>query len=177
MTTAVERGNWRPSDTLAARFLLVRTALGKDRKAFAALTGLTENQLLSIESGRSPRDLPAKINRVHLATGVDRDWLMWGGPLHDGTPPDSGVDNGDESPLSGSNRRTLAYKDVLSRIGAGQGLLLPLPEPDRKVIALPVSPAIPLAGRLAPVVSLRPRTTVRTTARRVVFEAFEKRVA
>jgi len=83
MTSAVEREDWRPDDTLAARFLLVRTQLGKDRKAFAAMTGLTENQLQSIESGRSPRDLATKVHQVHLVTGVDREWLMWGGPLRD----------------------------------------------------------------------------------------------
>lgn len=70
-----------PVDTLAHRFLLVRTQLGLDRKAFAALCGLTENQLQGIEHGRSPHQLAAKVQKVHEATGVDRTWLMFGGSL------------------------------------------------------------------------------------------------
>ncbi len=107
MTSAVERKNWKPADTLAHRFLLVRSQLGLDRRGFSRLTGLTENQLQSIESGRSPRDLPAKINRVHLATGVDRDWLMWGGALNDETPPPTDVV--DEGDSSGAPSRARTY--------------------------------------------------------------------
>ena len=105
MTTAANGEAWRPADNLANRFVLVRTQLGMDRKKFAALTGLTENQLQSIESGRSPRDLPAKVNRVHLATGVDREWLMWGGGELSPNDPDG-------CPLSGSNRGPADYKSV-----------------------------------------------------------------
>lgn len=92
MTQAMDSNSWKPADTLAARVLLVRTELDMNRKQFAQFTGLTENQLQSIEGGRSPHQLAAKITRIVLATGVDRDWLMWGGPLGDGKPAPTGGD-------------------------------------------------------------------------------------
>lgn len=120
MATAMRSENWTPADTLAHRFLLVRAQLGLDRKHFAVLTGLTENQLQSIESGRSPRDLAAKVNRVHLATGVDREWLMWGGPLKTENPRHPGGDGGSQTlPRLDSNqqpfgRRIAALRPALS---------------------------------------------------------------
>ncbi|WP_231385874.1 helix-turn-helix domain-containing protein [Rhodococcus aetherivorans] len=94
MTAAMRETNWTPADTLAHRFILVRTQLGMDRKSFAELTGLTENQLQSIEAGRSPRELDKKVQMVHDATGVSREWLMWGGPLEQKTPRHLGRGDG-----------------------------------------------------------------------------------
>lgn len=103
MTTAMNGNPWKPADTLAARVLLVRTSLEMNRKQFADLTGLTENQLQSIESGRSPHQLAAKITRMVLATGVDRDWLMWGGPLEQENPRHPEGDGGEKAPSDGNN--------------------------------------------------------------------------
>lgn len=83
MTTAekVHDTDWVPKDTLAARIVVLRNALGLSRREFSQLTGLTENALQGIEGGRSPHKLQQKIQAIQAATGVDRDWLMWGGPL------------------------------------------------------------------------------------------------
>ncbi|QCG77778.1 immunity repressor [Gordonia phage Reyja] len=78
---------------------------------------ITERGWQSIEEGRSPRQLDVKVKRIALALGVDRDWLMWGGPLGndggtggDGNGPSPIPTGPGESPLTGSNRRPLAYK-------------------------------------------------------------------
>lgn len=87
--------SWVPSDTLAARVIVLRSQLGMSRRQFATHTGLTENQLQGIEEGRSPQKLPQKIQMICDATGVSRDWLMWGGPLKASDPRQ-------ESPVGGS---------------------------------------------------------------------------
>ncbi len=74
-------GAWIPGDTLAARVVLVRRELGISQREAASTSGLTYGEWQSIEDGRSARDLPSKVARICLAFGVDRDWLMWGGPL------------------------------------------------------------------------------------------------
>ncbi|WP_236738154.1 helix-turn-helix domain-containing protein, partial [Mycobacteroides abscessus] len=83
MTTAekVHGNNWVPADTLAARVVVLRNALRMSRREFSQLTGLTENALQGIESGRSPHKLTEKIQAIHRATGASREWLMWGGQL------------------------------------------------------------------------------------------------
>lgn len=82
---------WIPRDTLAVRVLLVRTALGLSQREAAARSGLTFGSWQSMEDGRSPRDLPAKVARISVAFGVDRDWLMWGGPLARPSGDDGGA--------------------------------------------------------------------------------------
>ncbi|ORL11673.1 hypothetical protein [Prescottella equi] len=39
-------------------------------------------QIQSIEDDTTRR-LDVKVKKISLAFGVDRDWLMWGGPLND----------------------------------------------------------------------------------------------
>ena len=92
-------GAWIPGDTLAARVVLVRRELGISQREAATQSGLTYGEWQSMEDGRSPRDLPAKIARIALAFDVDRDWLMWGGPL---APP---AEPGGNAPLRSTTRR------------------------------------------------------------------------
>ena len=91
--------DWIPRDDLATRVVVLRTQMGLSRRQFAQLTGLTENQLQGIEDGRSPHKLPEKVQAIHDATGVSREWLMWGGPLDGENPrpegPGGGVDSTD----------------------------------------------------------------------------------
>lgn len=97
MTTALN-GSWRPADSLANRMKLVRAELGMSQREFGAKCGIPASQIQSIEDGKSPRGLDVKVKKISLAFGVDRDWLMWGGPLNDETPPPTGaVDEGDSS--------------------------------------------------------------------------------
>lgn len=80
MTTA-QAGPWRPADTLANRFRLVRAELGITQREMATKTGIPAGQIQGIEDGRNPRGLDTKVKRIALAYGVDRNWLMWGGEL------------------------------------------------------------------------------------------------
>ena len=93
MTTAME-SDWIPRDDLATRVVVLRTQMGLSRRQFAQLTGLTENQLQGIEDGRSPHKLPEKVQAIHDATGVSREWLMWGGPLNGEGPRPEGPGGG-----------------------------------------------------------------------------------
>lgn len=81
---------WIPVDSLATRILLVRTTLGLSQREAAARTGIPYGSWQSMEDGRSPRDLPSKIARISITLGVDRDWLMWGGPLAQPSPDGDG---------------------------------------------------------------------------------------
>jgi transcriptional regulator with XRE-family HTH domain len=81
---------WIPRDTLATRILLVRTSLGLSQREASAQTGIPYGSWQSMEDGRSPRDLAAKVAAISLALGVDRDWLMWGGPLANDSGPTPG---------------------------------------------------------------------------------------
>lgn len=40
-----------------------------------------------MELGRATRRVDVKVRQIAMALGVDRDWLMWGGPL---APEDDG---------------------------------------------------------------------------------------
>lgn len=83
MTVASETGPWRPKDTLAARFRLLRAELGLSQREFGEAVGIPPSQIQSIEDGSSPRGLDVKVKKIAMAFGVDRDWLMWGGELAD----------------------------------------------------------------------------------------------
>ena len=93
MTTATKI-EWVPQDTLGARTVLLRHSLGLSRRQFSQLTGVTEAALQGIEEGRSPHKLPDKVQKIHKATGVSREWLMWGGPLNDENPHPDGPGGG-----------------------------------------------------------------------------------
>ena len=88
MSTTAETVAWRPSDSIANRVLLTRNSLGLNQKDFCAATGLTRGQLQGIENGRHPHNETGLIARIALATGVDRDWLAFGGDLGTKNPPD-----------------------------------------------------------------------------------------
>ena len=97
MTTAT-KSDWIPRDDLATRVVVLRTQMGMSRRQFAQLTGLSENQLQGIEDGRSPHRLPEKVQAIHKATGVSREWLMWGGPLSGEGPRQDGPGGGESAP-------------------------------------------------------------------------------
>jgi transcriptional regulator with XRE-family HTH domain len=79
-------GAWRPTDTLGARLILLRRELGLSQRDAAVRAGIPFGQWQGKEDdGRQPRGLDVKVARIAVAFGVDRDWLMWGGPLSGGT--------------------------------------------------------------------------------------------
>lgn len=89
-TTQQEAGRRIPRDTLALRVRIAREELGLSQRAAAAQCGLTFGEWQSIEAGREARGLDHKVARIATGLDYDRDWLMWGGPLDDGSHTDIG---------------------------------------------------------------------------------------
>ena len=88
MTSAVKNvsDGWVPGDSLAVRVAVVRTTLGMNRVDFAKHCGLIRDSIQSMELGKQVRNLEEKVQAISDATGVDRDWLMFGGPLDSNGP-------------------------------------------------------------------------------------------
>lgn len=82
MSEAVEQAQpWRPMDTFGTRLLLIRKELGLSQEQAAARCGLDDGSWSNWENGTSPRNLPVVVHHIVSALNVDRDWLIWGGPL------------------------------------------------------------------------------------------------
>lgn len=97
--TVQETGSWRPTDSLANRLYLVRREKRLSQRAAADLCGITFGEWQSIEDGRSARGLDEKVLAIARNLDVDRDWLMWGGPLNSsGGPPSPGTGTTRRSP-------------------------------------------------------------------------------
>lgn len=86
LTEVTQTENWIPANTFAARLTLVRKELGVNGKAFAELCGYDAGTLNNWEHGRVPRDKAEVVAAIAAATGVNRDWLMWGGPISSTNP-------------------------------------------------------------------------------------------
>ena len=84
---------WRPVDSIATRVKLVRDRLGVSQREFALLTGLTYGEVQSLENGAAARHEVDKVAKIAKATGVDREWLLWGGPLVSLTTGGKSVDS------------------------------------------------------------------------------------
>ena len=76
-----------PVDTLARRLELVRHELGWSQRKASEMTGVPFGTWQCMESGRKTFSLDQHIAAIVKATGYDRDWLMWGGPLDPPQPP------------------------------------------------------------------------------------------
>lgn len=83
MSTQTEFTAWRPQDTLAARLFLMRRELGLSQRAAALRAGITFGEWQSMENGADARGVDKKVAKIAAAFDVDRDWLIWGGPLAD----------------------------------------------------------------------------------------------
>lgn len=114
MTTATDFEAWRP-DSLPNRLRLFRGQLGVSQREAAMRIGITPRIWQNMEDGRAVRSLHKHIAAIADAYGVDRDWLMWGGPLNEETPAGpNGPDGGsDECPQQGSNLRPADYQSVI----------------------------------------------------------------
>lgn len=72
---------WVPTDTFAARLLLLRAHLGLTMQEAADKAGLSRATWRTWEAGSHPRDASGVVRKIADAFGVDREWLMWGGAL------------------------------------------------------------------------------------------------
>lgn len=71
-----------PADTLAARLLLARHHAGRlSQREAADKCGLSYASWSNWEEGRLPRDVLDVVQRVADALDINRDWLLFGGPL------------------------------------------------------------------------------------------------
>lgn len=82
MTTDTPHTATVPVDTFAARLVLARLHAGRmSIRDAAKLCGFTNETWSGWERGRNPQDLLSTVETISEKLGVDRDWLLWGGPL------------------------------------------------------------------------------------------------
>jgi len=96
---------WIPQDTFKARLRLVREELGLTVREAAARCGFHYATWSTWERGTDPRHMVAVVEKISATLGVDRDWLMWGGPLRRSAPTlvaADGVDETTEAPTVGT---------------------------------------------------------------------------
>jgi transcriptional regulator with XRE-family HTH domain len=74
-----------PEDTFGLRLIIVRRALGLSQQEAAERCGLDDGSWSNWESGTKPRGLDEVVRTIAERLHVDRDWLMWGGPLRSGS--------------------------------------------------------------------------------------------
>lgn len=77
-----------PADSLANRLILIRRELGLSQREAALRCGVGFGSWQSWENGSAPRNALRDLVWVAERLGVDRDWLMFGGPLR----PDDGLE-------------------------------------------------------------------------------------
>lgn len=70
--------SWRPPDAFGLRLVHLRKHLKLSSVAIAALCDLKPSTWASWETGARPQDLIGVVNKIVAATGVDRDWLLFG---------------------------------------------------------------------------------------------------
>ena len=70
-----------PADTFAHRLLLIRAERGITLREAAEKCGLNYGSWNTWEHGALPRDILDVTEAIAEGLGVDRDWLLHGGPL------------------------------------------------------------------------------------------------
>lgn len=79
---------WIPTDTFGTRLFIIRKEKRLTVEAIAKLCGIAHPTWTTWENGAKPRDIVTAIEKISAALGVDKQWLMWGGPLTDGSGSD-----------------------------------------------------------------------------------------
>lgn len=71
-----------PADTFAARLVLARQYAGNiPIREAAEQCGLNYGSWAAWERGAMPRNLLDAVDKIHHGLDVDREWLLFGGPL------------------------------------------------------------------------------------------------
>lgn len=86
MSTAPAGEGWVPEDSFALRLAMTRFRLGVSQEEAAKRTGLKASTWATWETGARPRGMDLVVQKISDGLGVDRGWLMFGGPLHDWRP-------------------------------------------------------------------------------------------
>lgn len=74
-----------PEDSFGLRLLIIRRELGLTQAEAAARCELDDGSWSNWENGSKPRGMDRIVEKIAEALHVDRDWLMWGGPLRSGS--------------------------------------------------------------------------------------------
>lgn len=77
MTTQTAE-TWIPEDTFGSRLLLLRRHRHMTVEQIAKLCGIAQPTWTTWENGARPRDFLKAVQKITAATGVDRNWLLWG---------------------------------------------------------------------------------------------------
>jgi len=102
---------WVPGDTFASRLVLVRRELGLSTEEIAERCNLKHQTWSTWERGARPRGMDRVVARISMATGVSREWLMWGGPLSEGGhAPDGGSPT--QAGMSDNATELMQYRSV-----------------------------------------------------------------
>lgn len=67
-----------PGETFGSRLHLLRHEKRISSDKMAEICGVTGNAVLAWERGSSPKNMAEIVMKIVEATGVDRDWLLWG---------------------------------------------------------------------------------------------------
>ncbi len=70
--------NWVPTNTFGMRVHQLRHACGLSAAELGEITGNAETTVLNWEKGSAPKNQAEIVDKIARATGVDRNWLMWG---------------------------------------------------------------------------------------------------
>lgn len=98
---------WVPKDTFGGRLILLRHALGAlTIQEAAEMCGQKTATWSTWERGSRPRKMDEVVQEISDATGVDRDWLMWGKAA--GTP--NGPNGGGGLPRLDSNQEPPGFR-------------------------------------------------------------------
>jgi hypothetical protein len=72
---------WVPLDTFGTRLILLRRHLQVSVDEISPKCGQSPHTWATWERGATPRNMATVVAAISASVGVDRDWLMWGGPL------------------------------------------------------------------------------------------------
>lgn len=81
MTEQPARPGRIPADTLSNRIVLARRMAGLTIEEAAEVTGLSKSSWANWENGMRPQRETDVIQVIAAALDIDRNWLMFGGPL------------------------------------------------------------------------------------------------
>jgi transcriptional regulator with XRE-family HTH domain len=78
--------SWIPSDNFGTRLRVVRHEKRLSTRDVAEICGVNHNSVAHWERGSSPKNMAEIVLKICEATGVDRDWLMFGTEAFENDP-------------------------------------------------------------------------------------------
>ena len=112
------RTEWIPDDTFGGRLMLLRHQLGLTTEEIAERCDLKTPTWSTWERGAIPRGMNAVVAKIALATGVSRNWLMWGGPVGSGLDSPTGLPSAspDQPSIRHNDTELMQYRSRVARV-------------------------------------------------------------